>query len=133
MLPANFGLIRSTIYLCHYLEHTLNQNHQLQFIASSQQILSSQLFDVRCIDGIDQVIRVVLPLDLKVARSDKMLLPDHPCSDLVRKDAQRWHISDQAVDNLIHLACGYLKFLIMMLLNPSPNHELLSLYEMIEE
>jgi hypothetical protein len=94
---------------------------------------NSQRLNIHYEDGIDQVIRNVLTPDLKVASGDEMLRPDHPCFELAREYTQSWRISDQAVDNLIHLACEYLEFLIMMLLNPSPNHELLSLYEMIEE
>jgi hypothetical protein len=48
--------------------------------------------------------------------------------------AQKWRIPDKAVANHIELACGYRNFPVMMLLiNPSPDHELLSFNEMVQK
>jgi hypothetical protein len=84
-------------------------------------------------DGIYQVIRDVLTQDLETENNNKMICPDHPCFDISREYARKWRISNQAIDNHIRLACGYLKFPVMMLLNPSPNHERLSFDEMVRE
>jgi hypothetical protein len=81
-------------------------------------------------DAIDQVISEVLTQDLKVARSEK-LLPDHPCFDLAYQYAEKWHISNEAIKNHVELACGYLKFPVIMLLNPAPTHEYLPFNEMV--
>lgn len=83
-------------------------------------------------DAIDQVIREVLTWDLKAAGSEQ-LLPNHPCFDLARQYAKKWHISDEAVKSHIKLACGYLKFPVMMLLNPAPTHEYLPFDKMVDE
>jgi hypothetical protein len=82
-------------------------------------------------DAIEQVICEVLAPDLKAAGSEK-LLPNHPCFDLARQYAKKWHISDEAVESHIKLACGYLKFPVMMLLNPAPAHELLPFDKMVD-
>ena len=84
-------------------------------------------------DGIYRVIRDVLTQGLETENNNEMIRPDHPCFDKSWKYARRWRISNQAIDNHIRLACGYLKFPVMMLLNPSPNHETLSLDEMVRE
>jgi hypothetical protein len=81
--------------------------------------------------SIDVVIRNVLSQDLKTAESNEKLLPDHPCFHLARQYALKYGISDKAVDSHIKLACGYLKFPILMLLNPYPYHEVLSFDEMV--
>jgi hypothetical protein len=81
-------------------------------------------------DAIDQVITSVLTQDLRAAGSGK-LLPDHPCFDHVRQYARKWHISDEAVNSNIKLACGYLKFPVIMLLNPAPKHESLPFDTMV--
>lgn len=84
-----------------------------------------------CQDAIDQVITEVLPRDFKAAGSGK-LLPDHPCFDLARQYAKKWHISEEAVMSHIKLACGYLKFPVIMLLNPAPTHEYLPFDKMVD-
>jgi len=81
-------------------------------------------------DEIYRVIRDVLTQDLET-ENNEMICPDHPCFDISREYARRWRISDQAIDNHIRLACGYLKFPVMMLLNPSPSHERFSFDEMV--
>ena len=82
-------------------------------------------------DAIDPVIREVLTRELKAAGSEK-LLPNHPCFDLARQYAKKWHISDEAVTSHIELACGYLKFPVIMLLNPAPTHEYLPFDKMVD-
>jgi hypothetical protein len=81
-------------------------------------------------DAIDQVITSVLTQNLQAAGSGK-LLADHPCFDHVRQYARKWHISDEAVNSNIRLACGYLKFPVIMLLNPAPKHESLPFDTMV--
>jgi hypothetical protein len=81
---------------------------------------------------LDQVIREVLPRDLKVAGSKK-LLPNHPCFELARQYAKKWQISDHGLDSHIKLACGYLEFPVILLLNPAPNHESLPFDEMVAQ
>jgi hypothetical protein len=90
-----------------------------------------QRLNIRRKDGIDLFIRDVLDQDLNVARGDEMLRPSHPCFDIARDYARKWGISDQAVNNLVELACGYLKFPVLILLNPSPKHETLGFAEMV--
>lgn len=80
---------------------------------------------------LDQVIREILPRDLKVAGSE-ILLPTHACFELARQYAKKWKISDHALDSHIKLACGYLKFPVIMLLNPAPNHESLPFDQMVD-
>jgi len=82
-------------------------------------------------NAVDQVIYGVLKPDLKASESKK-LLPDHPCFDVARKYAKKWNISAKAVDSHIKLACGYLKFPVIMLLNPAPKHEYLAFDEMVQ-
>jgi hypothetical protein len=81
---------------------------------------------------LDQVLHEVLPRDLKVAGSEK-LLPNHPCFEPARRYAKKWQISDYALDSHIKLACGYLKFPVILLLNPAPNHESLPFDQMVDE
>ncbi|KAE9364282.1 hypothetical protein N431DRAFT_549862 [Stipitochalara longipes BDJ] len=81
---------------------------------------------------LDQLIREVLPRDLKVAGSE-MLLPSHACFELARQYAKKWQISDYALDSHIKLACGYLKFPVILLLNPAPTHEFLPFDRMVDE
>ena len=83
-------------------------------------------------NAVDQVIYEVLHLDLKAGGSEK-LLPDHPSFDLARRYAEKWNISGEAVNSHIQLACGYLKFPIIMLLNPAPMHEYLPFDQMVDE
>jgi len=82
-------------------------------------------------DAIRHVIEEVLAQDLKDPRSGK-LQPDHPCFQFARRFAKKWNISAEAVQSHIKLACGYLKFPIILLLNPAPTHEHLPFDQMIE-
>jgi hypothetical protein len=81
-------------------------------------------------DPIDEVVEEVLTRDLKKAGNEK-LLPTDPIFDLAHKFAERWDISDEAVDSHIKLACGYLKFPVILLLNPAPTHEIMPYDEMV--
>jgi hypothetical protein len=81
---------------------------------------SAAIFDQA--DAIRHVIQEVLAQDLKAARGEK-LQRDHPCFNFARQYAKKWAISDEAVQSHIMLACGYLKFPVILLLNPAPNHE----------
>ncbi len=74
-------------------------------------------------DAIRHLIEEVLAQDLKAPRGEK-LQPDHPCFRFARQYAKKWDISDEAVESHIKLACGYLKFPVILLLNPAPTHEL---------
>ena len=74
--------------------------------SSSKKHWSPTVTSTQYKDTIDQVIREVLPRDLKVAGSER-LLPNHPCFELARQYAKKWHISDEAVQSHIKLACGY--------------------------
>jgi hypothetical protein len=82
-------------------------------------------------DGVQKVIRNVLMQDLTAARANQMIYPDHPCFRKSRAYARRWRISAQAVDNHIKLACGNPRFPVLMLLNPSPEHDTLSFDAMV--
>jgi len=83
-------------------------------------------------DATNQLIHEVLALDLALAEDEK-LQPDHPCFELARQFANKWGISDKAVQSHIKLACGYLKFPVLLLLNPAPKHESRSFEDMVTE
>jgi len=78
------------------------------------------------------VVQEVLTRDLKTL-GDKKLLPTNPIFDRARQFAQRWDISDEAVNSHIQLACGYIKFPVILLLNPAPTHEFLPFESMVKE
>lgn len=82
-------------------------------------------------DAIRHVIEEVLAQDLKAARDEK-LQPNHPCFQFARRFAKKWDISDEAVQSNIELACGYLKFPVILLLNPAPKHEDLPFDQMVK-
>jgi hypothetical protein len=73
----------------------------------------------------------VLAQDLKDPRGEK-LQPDHPCFQFARQYAKKWAISDEAVQSHIKLACGYLNFPVILLLNPAPTHEYLPFDQMVK-
>jgi hypothetical protein len=81
-------------------------------------------------DPIDEVVEEVLTRDLKKP-GNKKLLPTDPIFNLAHEFAERWDISDEAVDSHIKLACGYLKFPAILLLNPAPTHEIMPYDEMV--
>jgi len=83
-------------------------------------------------DAIDEVVQEVLTRDLKTLTNEK-LLPTNPVFDLARQFAQKWDISDEAVDSHIRLACGYFKFPVILLLNPAPTHEFMPFDQMVDE
>jgi hypothetical protein len=83
-------------------------------------------------DAIYEVVQEVLTRDLKTP-GDEKLLPTDPVFDLARQFAQRWDVSDEAVNSHIRLACGYFKFPIISLLNPAPTHEFLPFDQMVDE
>ncbi|KAH8651531.1 hypothetical protein BGZ60DRAFT_436578 [Tricladium varicosporioides] len=82
-------------------------------------------------DAIDEVVQEVLTRDLKTL-GDEKLLPTNSVFDLARDFAERWGISDEAVDSHIKLACGYFKFPVILLLNPAPKHESLAFDDMVK-
>ena len=82
--------------------------------------------------AIDEVVHEVLDPVLQIADSEK-LLPNHPCFDLARQYAKKWDISNEAVQSHIKLACGYLNFPVILLLNPAPTHEHLPFDQMVGE
>jgi len=80
-------------------------------------------------NAIDKVIEE-LTQDLKATKGEK-LRPSHPCFNLARRFAKKWNISDEAINSHVKLACGYLKFPVIMLLNPAPTHERLPYEQMV--
>lgn len=78
-----------------------------------------------------RLIRSHLPVELKFARTDKLLAPDHICFDAARYFCDRWSIPRQALNNFIGLTCGNPRFPMIMLQNPADSHKRLSLGEMI--
>jgi hypothetical protein len=78
------------------------------------------------------VVQEVLTRDLKTLGNEKLLTTD-PVFDLARKFAERWDISDEAVNSHIRLACGYFKFPVILLLNPAPTHEFMPFDQMVDE
>jgi len=86
-------------------------------------------------DAVSRIVREILLPTLSAFEDGecKKLLPDHPCFELSRQFANKWNISDTAVQNHIKLACGYLKFPVILLLNPAPTHEKKSFDRMVEE
>lgn len=82
-------------------------------------------------DAIRHVVQEVLSQDLKATGGEK-LQPDHPCFQFARQYAKKWAISDEAVQSHIKLACGYLMFPIILLLNPAPTHEDLPFDQMVK-
>jgi hypothetical protein len=82
-------------------------------------------------EAIRHVIQEVLAQDLKAARGEK-LQPNHPCFQFASQYAKKWAISDEAVQNHIKLACGYLNFPVILLLNPAPTHEKLPFDQMVK-
>lgn len=82
-------------------------------------------------DGIEWVVQAVLRPDLETGQIAEMIRPDHPCFNESREFARIWNIPDQAVDNHVKLACGYTKFPVILLLNPSPGHRRLSFDYMV--
>jgi hypothetical protein len=83
-------------------------------------------------DAINEVVQEVLTRNLKTP-GNKKLLPTNPVFNLARKFARRWGIPDEAVNSHIKLACGYLKFPVILLLNPAPTHESLPFDKMVAE
>jgi hypothetical protein len=83
-------------------------------------------------DAIRHVIEEVLAQDLKAARGERFQ-PDHPRFQFARQYAKKWAISENAVQSHIKLACGYLKFPIILLLNPAPTHEDLPFDQMVKK
>ena len=83
-------------------------------------------------DAIDGVVQEVLSRDLKTL-GDEKLLPTNQVFDLARRFARTWEISDEAVNSHIRLACGYLKFPVILLLNPAPTHEFMPFDQMVDE
>jgi hypothetical protein len=83
-------------------------------------------------DAIRRVLEEVLAQDLKAARGER-LQPDHPCFQFARQYAKKWAISENAVQSHIKLACGYLMFPVILLLNPAPTHENLPFDQMAKK
>ena len=83
------------------------------------------------IDDVEGTIRDVLSPSLS-GNLSHTIRRDDPCFDSAKAFARKWGISSQAVKSHISLACGCRKFPTIMLLNPSPHHEVLSYREMVQ-
>ncbi len=74
-------------------------------------------------DRVEQVIGDVLIQDLAIVQTNDMIYSNHPCFHRSREFARKWSLPPAAIDNHIKLACGNRRYPVLMLLNPSPDHD----------
>ena len=81
----------------------------------------------------DQVITRVQERQLIEARLEVTINPDHEIPTMVGDYCTRWAIPVRAAQNFMFLACGNLKFPVLLLQNPSTGHDTLDSEAMVRD
>lgn len=112
---AQLDLFASTSRASQFVQNSIAQPDQLKLPTQAESLVQS-----------------VLQTQLENGRNNMILKAEHECFASAKILRSHWNIGAEAFRNFIGLACGNLKFPIILLQNPANLHDEPSLVEMIK-